>query len=32
MEATYLVILVATFIAIGALSFYIVAKLFAGQR
>ena len=32
METTYLVILILTFLGIGALSFYIVAKLFAGQR
>ena len=32
MEATYLVILVVTFIGIAALSLYILAKLFAGQR
>jgi hypothetical protein len=32
MEATYLVILIVTFIGIAALSLYIVAKLYAGQR
>jgi hypothetical protein len=32
MEATYLVILIVTFIAIGGLSLYILLKLFAGQR
>lgn len=32
MEATYLVILVVTFLGIGALSLYVIAKLFAGQR
>ena len=32
MELTYLVILVVTFIGIGALSLYILLKLFAGQR
>ncbi len=32
MEATYLVILIVTFIAIGAMSLYILLKLFAGQR
>jgi hypothetical protein len=32
MEATYLVILIVTFLAIAAMSVYIVAKLFAGQR
>jgi hypothetical protein len=32
MEATYLVILIGTFIGIAALSLYILAKLFAGQR
>jgi hypothetical protein len=31
-EATYLVILIGTFVAIGAMSLYILAKLFAGQR
>jgi hypothetical protein len=31
-ETAYLVILVVTFIAIGAVSLYILAKLFAGQR
>ena len=32
MELIYLVILVVTFIGIGALSLYILLKLFAGQR
>jgi hypothetical protein len=32
MEATYLVILIVTFLAIGAMSLYILFKLFAGQR
>jgi hypothetical protein len=32
MEATYLVILIATFIGIGVMSLYILLKLFAGQR
>jgi hypothetical protein len=32
MEATYLVILIVTFLGIGALSLYVIAKLFAGQR
>jgi hypothetical protein len=32
MEATYLVILIGTFIGIGIMSFYILFKLFAGQR
>ena len=32
MQATYLVILVTTFLAIAALSIYLVAKLFTGQR
>ena len=32
MEATYLVLLIVTFLAIGAMSFYILSKLFAGQR
>jgi hypothetical protein len=31
-EATYLALLIATFVAIGALSVYWVLKLFAGQR
>ena len=32
MEATYLVILIGTFIAIGVISLYILFKLYAGQR
>ncbi|MCW2497580.1 MAG: hypothetical protein JWQ77_3504 [Jatrophihabitans sp.] len=32
MEATYLVLLIATFLAIGVFAFYILSKLFAGQR
>ena len=32
MEATYLVLLIVTFLAIGVLAFYVLAKLFAGQR
>jgi hypothetical protein len=32
METTYLVILIVTFLAIAAMSVYILAKLFAGQR
>ena len=32
METTYLAILIGTFLAIGALSVYILVKLFAGQR
>jgi hypothetical protein len=32
MEATYLVILIASFLAITAMSLYILVKLFAGQR
>jgi len=32
MEATYLVILIVTFIGIAALSAYIIAKLYTGQR
>jgi hypothetical protein len=32
MEATYLVILIGTFIGIGAISLYVLVKLFAGQR
>jgi hypothetical protein len=32
MEATYLVLLIATFLAIGVLALYILSKLFAGQR
>jgi hypothetical protein len=31
-EATYLALLIVTFLAIGVLSVYIVLKLFAGQR
>jgi hypothetical protein len=31
-EATYLTLLVVTFLAIGAMSIYILLKLFAGQR
>jgi hypothetical protein len=31
-EATYLAVLIVTFLAIGVLSVYIVLKLFAGQR
>jgi hypothetical protein len=31
-EAAYLVILVITFVGIAAMSLYILAKLFAGQR
>ena len=32
MEATYLVILIGTFAAAGALSLYVVFKLYSGQR
>jgi hypothetical protein len=32
MEATYLALLIATFLAIGAAAVYVVAKLFAGPR
>lgn len=32
METAYLVVLIATFLAIGATSFYVLVKLFAGQR
>jgi hypothetical protein len=32
MEATYLVLLIGTFILIGVMSLYILLKLFAGQR
>jgi|KBSSwiStaDraftv2_1062776.scaffolds.fasta_scaffold01814_19 hypothetical protein len=32
LEATFLGILIATFIAIGILSTYVVYKLYAGQR
>ena len=32
METTYLALLVAAFLAIGAVAAYAVAKLFAGQR
>jgi hypothetical protein len=31
-EATYLALLIVTFVGIGALAVYIVLKLFAGQR
>jgi hypothetical protein len=31
-EATYLVILIGTFLAIAAMSVYILVKLYAGQR
>jgi hypothetical protein len=31
-EATYLALLIATFVALGGLSVYVVLKLFAGQR
>jgi len=32
MEATYLVILIATFVGIAAMAIYILTKLYAGQR
>jgi hypothetical protein len=32
MEATYLAILIITFIGIGLMSLYILFKLYAGQR
>ena len=32
METAYLAVLVATFVAIGVVSVYILVKLFAGQR
>lgn len=32
MEATYLAILIATFVVIGVVGIYILVKLFAGQR
>jgi len=32
METTYLVLLIVTFLAIGAMAFVILSKLFAGQR
>ena len=32
MEATYLVILIVTFLGISAVSLYVLFKLFAGQR
>jgi hypothetical protein len=32
MEATYLALLIVTFLGIAAVSIYIVVKLFAGQR
>jgi hypothetical protein len=31
-EATYLVLLIATFVAIAAFAGFVVVKLFAGQR
>jgi hypothetical protein len=31
-EATYLALLIASFVAIGVLSVYCVLKIFAGQR
>jgi hypothetical protein len=31
-EATYLVLLIATFVAIAAFAVFVVVKLFAGQR
>jgi hypothetical protein len=31
MEATFLVILIATFAAVGVMSLYVVYKLYAGQ-
>ncbi len=32
MEIAYLVLLIGTFVAIAAVSIYILTKLFAGQR
>jgi hypothetical protein len=32
MEATYLVVLIVTFIALAVASLFVVAKLFSGQR
>jgi hypothetical protein len=32
MESAYLVLLIVSFLAIGAVSFYALSKLFAGQR
>lgn len=32
MEATFLTILIVTFVAIGAMAVLVLAKLFAGQR
>jgi hypothetical protein len=32
MEATYLVVLILTFVAIAGMSVFILVKLFAGQR
>jgi hypothetical protein len=32
MEATYLVVLVVTFVAIAVMSLYVVTKLLAGER
>jgi hypothetical protein len=31
-EATYLAVLIITFLAIGVMAVYLVVKLFAGQR
>jgi hypothetical protein len=31
-EATYLAVLIITFLAIGAMAVYLLVKLFAGQR
>jgi hypothetical protein len=31
-EATYLAVLIGTFLLLGALSVYVLVKLFAGQR
>jgi hypothetical protein len=31
-EATYLALLIVTFLAIGAFALYVVLRLFAGQR
>jgi hypothetical protein len=32
MQASYLVVLIVTFVAIAGLSVYVLAKLFAGHR
>ena len=32
LETSYLALMIAVFVAIGALSIYVIYKLFAGQR